>query len=84
MEEVTTKIHVIEAILACPRKYPDKNADEQLEELKKEFPESLLFTYFDFSRERLQNLLEELQKKEALLLEKEVKLITPGKVFPSS
>lgn len=76
MEEVTAKIYVIEAILACPRKYPDKTADERLDELKKDFPgNNSLFTYFDFSKERLQNLLEELQREKNLLQEKELKQI---------
>lgn len=70
MEEVTTKIHVIEAILASPTKYPDKTREERLEKLKERFPDSdSLFTYFDFEKKEVQELLKELKRKENLFQE---------------
>lgn len=78
MEEVTAKIHVIEAILACTDKYPDKTSQERLEKLKERFPEDdCLFTYFRFTEERLQNLLDKLQEEKNLLQQKELKLMPP-------
>ena len=82
---IKTKVNIIDAILAYPRKYPEKTAEERFEELRKNFPDNdSLFTYIGYSEEKLQIEKTQLQKEKtqlqnekALLLEKEVKLITP-------
>ena len=75
---IKTKVNIIDAILAYPRKYPEKTAEERFEELRKNFPDNdSLFTYIGYSEEKLQNKKAQLQKEKALLLEREVKLMTP-------
>lgn len=71
MEEVTLKIQIIEAILACPRKYPGKTKtlEERLAKLEERFPDNdSLFTYFGFSENELKNILTVLQKTKNLIL----------------
>lgn len=70
MEGLSVEISIIKAILACPRKYPDKSSSERFVELEKQFPNNDdLFTYFDFPNQTLQDILK-------VLLEKELKFGT--------
>lgn len=74
MEEVTAEINVIKAILAYRTKYLDNSPEERLEKLKERFPDNdSLFTYIRFPEERLQILLEELQKEKNILHELKAK-----------
>ena len=69
MEEVTTEIKVIKAILASFTEFPDKPREERLNELKTAFPNNkYVFTYFDYERQDLREILKEQTKKENLIL----------------
>ncbi len=65
---------MVEEILASFTEFPDKLREVRLNELKSAFPNNkYVFTYFDYERKELQDLLKELHKKENLLQEKELK-----------
>ncbi len=74
MEEVTAEINVIKVILAYRTKYLENSPEERLEKLKERFPDNdSLLTYIRFPEERLQILLEELQKEKNILHELKAK-----------
>ena len=75
MEEVKTKIDVIEALLASHTEFPNKVPQERFADLKDEHPKKPLLTFLEYSKPELKELLkeqtellQEQQKKENLIL----------------